>query len=80
MLQALYDAAVSGSSDLAALGQVEESPETIETTGWVTAARLAEDSGWSPRSIRRWAATGRVRAVRVGSQWVIDPESLKGIA
>ncbi len=57
-------------------GQIEEPPEMIESVGMVTVAQLAELSGFPPRTLRRWAAGGRVRAVRVGTQWLIDPASI----
>lgn len=47
-------------------------------TGWASVAQLAEHTGHPPRTLCRWAAGGRVRAVRVGRTWLIDPESMKG--
>lgn len=58
-------------------GQTDDVPETIESAGMVTVAQLAEQSGFPSRSLRRWAASGRVRAVRVGRQWLLDPDSLR---
>lgn len=58
-------------------GQIEDLPEKIESVGMVTVAQLAEQSGFPSRSLRRWAAGGRVRAMRVGPIWLVDPESLK---
>lgn len=77
-LGALYAASLTVSPDQAANGLAEDAPDKIESvTGMLTVAQLAEDSGWSPRALRRWAAGGRVRAVRAGRAWLIDPESLR---
>jgi excisionase family DNA binding protein len=43
----------------------------------LSVAQLAELSGRPCRTLRRWAAAGKVRAHRVGQVWLIDPESLK---
>lgn len=45
----------------------------------ITVAELAEMSGYPTRTLRRWAAGGRLRARRAGRTWLVDPESLKGI-
>jgi excisionase family DNA binding protein len=75
LLSLLYAAARP--RELAANGKDHDPAETIEITGTVTVAQLAEQSGHSPRTLRHWAATGRVRAHRAGRTWLIDPESLK---
>lgn len=60
-------------------GHPQDCPDMIEGMGrvaYATVAQLAELSGFSPRTLRRWAAAGRVRAMRAGRTWLIDPESL----
>ncbi|MBO2456557.1 hypothetical protein [Actinomadura violacea] len=63
---------------LADHGNPDEAPETIEGTGWSTVAQLAAYSGHPARTLRHWAAAGRVRARRMGRTWLIDPDSLTG--
>lgn len=70
-------AAVADGPPLADSGNGDDAPETIEVAGWSTVAQLAAYSGHPPRTLRHWAAAGRVRAHRVGRAWLIDPESLK---
>jgi hypothetical protein len=41
-------------------------PTSVDSSGWLTAARAAELAGVSPRSVSRWAATGEVRSRRIG--------------
>ncbi|MBD2897251.1 hypothetical protein amrb99_62100 [Actinomadura sp. RB99] len=74
-LRALHNA--TEPAPLADHGNNGEAPETIEGTGWSTVAQLAAYSGHPPRTLRHWAAAGRVRARRVGRTWLIDPDSLK---
>lgn len=59
-------------------GNADQGEAILEaSTCWATAAWLADRSGHPPRTLRHWAATGRVRAVRAGRLWLIDPESLR---
>ncbi|RAY13604.1 hypothetical protein DPM19_18165 [Actinomadura craniellae] len=58
-------------------GNTEDPPDSIEGMAMVTVAQLAASSGFPSRTLRYWAAAGRVRAVRAGNTWLIDPESLK---
>jgi excisionase family DNA binding protein len=58
-------------------GNAEDRPETIEIAEMATVAELAEHTGHPARTLRHWAATGRVRAYRAGRVWLIDPGSLK---
>jgi excisionase family DNA binding protein len=73
----LADLAAVADGPLADSGNGDDVPETIEVAGWSTVAQLAAYSGHPPRTLRHWAAAGRVRAHRVGRAWLIDPESLK---
>jgi len=41
-----------------------------------TTATAAQAAQVTPRTIRRWAATGRVSATKVNGAWVIDTDSL----
>lgn len=73
----LADLAAAERGPVADDGNTDEAPDTIEGSGWSTVAQLAAYSGHPPRTLRHWAAAGRVRAHRVGRTWLIDPESLK---
>lgn len=43
-----------------------------------TVTQVAEDTGYSPRHLRRLAAAGRIRGRRLHARgWLIDPASLK---
>lgn len=76
-LEAFLRSLDAASGVLAARGKDDDVPEKIEGTGMVTVAQLSEYSGFPPRTLRHWAARGRVRAVRAGRTWLIDPESLR---
>lgn len=56
--------------------ECEESGSLKSVTAMVTVSQMAERSGFSCRSLRRWAASGRLRARRAGRTWLIDPESI----
>jgi excisionase family DNA binding protein len=43
---------------------------------WATPEQAAEILGRTPKTIRRWAASGRLRASREGSRWRIDRAAL----
>ena len=57
-------------------GNVEQTPGTIDVMAMVTVAQLSATSGHPHRTLRHWAATGRIRAHRAGRTWLIDPDSL----
>jgi hypothetical protein len=61
-----------------AAGTVADDDESgsLHLPAMVRVSQLAERSGYSCRTLRRWAATGRLTARRVGRTWVIDPDSL----
>lgn len=71
-LRALAEAA----RPVADSGNDEPSPATLDAAGLLTVAQLAEVSGHPPRTLRHWAACGRLTARRIGRQWLIDPTSL----
>jgi hypothetical protein len=65
---------------VADVGNEEPPPVSLDlVTGMVTVAQLAEESGHSPRTLRHWAAGGRLVARRVGRTWLVDPDSLRGM-
>jgi excisionase family DNA binding protein len=43
---------------------------------WATPEQAAEILGKTPKTVRRWAASGRLRATREGSRWRIDRAAL----
>lgn len=45
-------------------------------TDWATPEQAAEILGTTPKTVRRWAASGRLRATREGSRWRIDRAAL----
>jgi excisionase family DNA binding protein len=77
LLSALYEASRRSASRVAVDGNDETAPATLDVTGMATVAQVAEVSGHSPRTLRHWAAHGRLTAVRVGRTWLIDPQSLR---
>lgn len=77
LLSALYAASRNPDGRVAGDGNDEVPPARLDVTGMSTVARVAEESGFPPRTIRYWAARGRITACRVGRVWLIDPESLK---
>ena len=42
---------------------------------WLTPVELSKVSGWSERTIRHYAAQGRVKTRREGKAWLIEPKS-----
>lgn len=76
LLSALYEAARRPLRPVADDGNDDAGPATLDVAGMATVAQLAEASGHSPRTLRHWAAAGRVRAQQVGRTWLIDPQSL----
>lgn len=73
LLSQLYDAARTPVADD---GNDETPPATLDVSAMVTVSQLAERSGYSCRTLRHWAAGGRLRSVRAGRTWLIDPKSL----
>lgn len=62
---------------MADVGPSPNAPASVETV-LLTVAQAAEETGYSPRHLRRLAATGRVRARRLHARgWLVDPASLK---
>lgn len=58
-------------------GHERDVPGSLDgVTAMVTVSQMAERSGYSCRSLRRWAASGRLRARRAGRTWLIDPDSM----
>jgi excisionase family DNA binding protein len=51
-------------------------PAPASPTGWATPEQAAEALGTTAKTIRRWAAAGRLRATREGSRWKIDRAAL----
>jgi hypothetical protein len=56
-----------------ALDERQRRAEVALQAELVSVAELARRSGYSPRTIRRWAASGRIAAERRGGQWAVDP-------
>jgi excisionase family DNA binding protein len=48
----------------------------VAPTDWATPEQAAALLGATPKTVRRWAASGRLRATREGSRWKIDRASL----
>lgn len=46
---------------------------------WATPEQAAEILGTTPKTVRRWAASGRLRARREGSRWRIERASLPAV-
>jgi excisionase family DNA binding protein len=46
---------------------------------WATPEQAAEILGKTPKTVRRWAASGRLRATREGSRWRIDRAALPAV-
>ena len=44
---------------------------------FMTTNELAEIMRISPATVRRWALTGRIPAIRIGREWRISAEFLK---
>ncbi|WP_219467746.1 helix-turn-helix domain-containing protein [Nonomuraea rhizosphaerae] len=62
---------------VADVGPPEHAPATVERV-MVTVGQVAEQTGYSPRQLRRLAAAGRIRAQRLHARaWLIDPTSFK---
>jgi hypothetical protein len=58
-------------------GHDPDAPAMLDVTGMLVVSQVAAASGYSCRTLRRWAANGRVAAIRAGRTWLIDPESLR---
>lgn len=50
--------------------------EHVIPEGWVDSRQAAEATGYTPEHLSRLARTGKVRAVRVGRDWLIDQEDV----
>jgi excisionase family DNA binding protein len=57
-------------------GHDDDDSGSLDLPVMATVAQLAERSGYSCRTLRRWAASGRLTARQVGRVWLIDPDSL----
>lgn len=69
--------ALPHTSPMSDVGHPEPAPDNVDH-GMGTVAQVAEDTGYSPRQLRRLAAAGRIRARRLHARgWLIDPTSLK---
>jgi excisionase family DNA binding protein len=73
LLSQLYDASRGPVADD---GQGPGESDRLDVPAMATTAQLAERSGYSCRTLRRWAASGRLTARRVGRSWLIDSDSL----
>lgn len=62
-------------SDRYAAGSVVGS--VTPPSGWITSDIAAERLGITPRAITKAALNGRLRSVKVGRRWWIDPEVLR---
>lgn len=51
----------------------------LYTTPMLTVPEAAARTGKSPETIRRWIRSGRLKARKMGTQHVIEPESLEAI-
>ncbi|MEV4888985.1 helix-turn-helix domain-containing protein [Nonomuraea sp. NPDC055795] len=71
-LRALQDA----TTPMADVGPPEPPPASVDPV-MATVTQVAEQTGYSPRQLRRLAAAGRIRARRIHTRgWLIDPDSL----
>ncbi len=61
----------------AILGELRAS--TPPAADWATPEQAAEILGRTPKTVRRWAASGRLRATREGSRWKIDRAALPAV-
>jgi excisionase family DNA binding protein len=71
-LRALHEVAVADDGK-----DHDESDSLGDVAALVTVSQLAERSGYSCRTLRHWAASGRLAARRVGRTWLIDPDSIR---
>jgi hypothetical protein len=65
-----------------ATGPEDHAPVSLEEAGvsrrWVAAGQAAGETGLTPRSVRRLAATHRIHARRVGARsWLVDVDSVR---
>jgi excisionase family DNA binding protein len=54
-------------------------PPSAAPADWATPEQAAEILGTTTKTVRRWAASGRLRATREGSRWRIDRASLPAV-
>jgi excisionase family DNA binding protein len=53
-----------------------ERPSAPAAAGWATPEQAAELLGTTAKTVRRWAAAGRIKATRDGSRWRISRAAL----
>ncbi|WP_368834360.1 helix-turn-helix domain-containing protein [Mycobacterium intracellulare] len=56
--------------------QVAGQRDTEHSTVWMSTGEVAKALDVSDRCIRKWCRSGRLRAVQVGSRWLIEPNAL----
>lgn len=77
MVAFLRDLQAATTPPTADVGPPEPAPANVDPV-MATVTQVAEQTGYSPRQLRRLAAAGRIRAQRLHARgWLIDPNSLK---
>jgi excisionase family DNA binding protein len=61
-----------------ALGELRQGAPPVAE--WATPEQAAPLLGKTPKTVRRWAASGRLRATRHGRSWRIDRAALPAAA
>jgi len=51
----------------------------INNLGYYTSAEVAEMLGFTPDHIRRLIMDGKIKAVKLGNNWLIKPKDIKDI-
>jgi len=46
---------------------------------YLTASEAAHELGFTATHVRRLIYQGRIKAVKIGNQWMIEPRAIKGI-
>lgn len=46
---------------------------------YLTSFEVAELLGFTPDHVRRMICNGKIKAIKLGHNWLIDPKDLKGV-
>ncbi|MCW2496592.1 MAG: hypothetical protein JWQ77_2516 [Jatrophihabitans sp.] len=78
-LQALAVVADQTLPEMSDRGHAPGNVSPVSRDSWRTTASMAAEVGRSDRHIRRLAASGRVRRLKVGAHWLVDPDSVRSV-
>jgi excisionase family DNA binding protein len=73
-------AAALSATTLGSYGSLSKPPRHDASEGWLTLEQAATRTNRHPDLLRRWCATGRVKATRIGRHWLLEEADLAAVA